>query len=135
MDCKQDLFAYTTIECYTPKEFYSVMIDIGAFKKSTIGYRQYLIYKTTINNNMDINTTQTEAVNIQFSISLTILIGLVAVKTLIGLVNFYIVKADTPFLLCLTDMDRLQVYYNNVLDTLISLVTALGSKHITLLIT
>ena len=38
-DYKQDLFAYITIERYTPKEFYSVIIDIGASKKSTIGYR------------------------------------------------------------------------------------------------
>ena len=56
---------------------------------------------------MDINTTQTRAINIQFSIGLTILIKLVAVKTLISLVNFHIVKADTPFLLCLIDIDRL----------------------------
>ena len=38
IDCKQDLFVYIIIECYTPKEFYSVIIDIGAFKKSIIGY-------------------------------------------------------------------------------------------------
>ena len=43
IDYKQDLFVYITIERYTPKEFYSVIIDIGASKKSTIGYRQYLI--------------------------------------------------------------------------------------------
>ena len=50
---------------------------------------------------------QTRAINVQFGISSTILIGLVKVKTLISPVNFYIVKADTPFLLFLTDMDRL----------------------------
>ena len=83
------------------------MINTGAFKKSTAGYRQYLIYKATINNNADINTTQTGAINVQFGISLTALIGLVTVKTLISLANFHIVKADTPFLLYLTDMDRL----------------------------
>ena len=38
-DRKQDPFAYITIEHYTSKEFYSVIINIGAFKKSTIGYR------------------------------------------------------------------------------------------------
>jgi len=32
------------------------MINIGASKKSTIGYGQYLAYKTTISDNMDINT-------------------------------------------------------------------------------
>jgi len=55
IDYKQDLFAYITIERYTPKEFYGVIIDIGASKKSTIGYGQYLIYRTTTNDNMDIN--------------------------------------------------------------------------------
>ena len=34
IDHEQDLFVYITTEHYTPKEFYSVMIDIGAFKKS-----------------------------------------------------------------------------------------------------
>ena len=38
-----DVFAYIITEHYTPK-------------KSTIGYRQYLIYKTTTDNNIDINT-------------------------------------------------------------------------------
>ena len=52
-----ELFIYITIERYTPKEFYSVIINIDAFKKSTIGYGQYLIYKTIANSNMDINTT------------------------------------------------------------------------------
>ena len=64
IDCKQDLFAYIIIECYTPKEFYGIIINISASKKSTAGYGQYFIYKTTINNNMDINTMQARAINI-----------------------------------------------------------------------
>jgi hypothetical protein len=38
------------------KEFYSIIINIGASKKSIIGYRQYLAYKNTIADNIDINT-------------------------------------------------------------------------------
>jgi hypothetical protein len=38
------------------KEFYSIIINISAFKKSTTGYRQYLVYKNTIIDNIDINT-------------------------------------------------------------------------------
>ena len=64
IDHKQDLFAYITTERYTPKEFYSVIIDIGASKKSTVGYGQYLAYKTTTDDNMDIDITQNGAVNI-----------------------------------------------------------------------
>ena len=104
---KQDPFIYITTERYTPKEFYSVIIDTSAFKKSTAGYRQYLAYKTTISENMEIDITQTGAVNVQFGIGLTALIGLVTVKTPIGLVDFYIVKANIPFLLCFIDIDKL----------------------------
>jgi hypothetical protein len=38
------------------KEFYGVIIDISAFKKSTIGYGQYLVYKNTTVDNTDIDT-------------------------------------------------------------------------------
>ena len=89
------------------------------------------MYKAT-NDYIDINTMQIRAVNIQFSIGLIVLIRSVTVKTLISLVNFYMVKADTPFLLNFADMDRLQIYYNNIIDTLIGPITALESKYITL---
>src|SRR3984885_13443709 len=69
-DYKQDPFTYITTERYTPKEFYSVIINTDTSKKSTTGYRQYLAYKA-INNNVDINTTQTRAINVQFGIGST----------------------------------------------------------------
>jgi hypothetical protein len=37
------------------KEFYSVIINISAFKKSIIGYRQYFVYKSIITKNTNIN--------------------------------------------------------------------------------
>jgi hypothetical protein len=92
---------------------------------STAGYRQYLAYKNTIMDGIDIDTSQIRAINVQFGISSTTLIGLVIVKILIGLVDFHVVKADTPFLLCLIDIDRLRVYYNNVIDTLIGPILTL----------
>ena len=52
---KQDLFIYIIIEHYIFKEFYNVIIDINAFKKSIISYKQYFIYKTIINNNINID--------------------------------------------------------------------------------
>jgi hypothetical protein len=68
---------------------------------------------------------QIRAINIQFSIRSAISIRLVKVKTLIGPVNFHVIKADTPFLLCLIDINKLQVYYNNIIDALISLTLTL----------
>ena len=55
IDRKQDPFIYIITEYYTPKEFYGVIINIGASKKSTVGYSQYLVYKAT-SDYTDINT-------------------------------------------------------------------------------
>jgi hypothetical protein len=38
---------------------------------------------------------------------------------IIGPVEFHIVEADTPFLMCLKDMDDLKVYFNNLKNVLI----------------
>jgi hypothetical protein len=46
-------------------------------------------------------------VNVQFGIKLILLIKLAKVTTLIGIIEFYIIKANTLFLLCLVDMDYL----------------------------
>jgi hypothetical protein len=77
------------------------------------------VYKNTTIDNTDIDTMQIGAVNVQFGIRSAVLIRSVIVKTPIGLVDFHVIKADTSFLLCLVNMDKLRVYYNNVTDALI----------------
>ncbi len=42
---ERDPFAYITTDWYTNKEFYGIMIDIGALRQSTAGYGQYMAYK------------------------------------------------------------------------------------------
>ncbi len=61
----------------------------------------------------------------QFGIGSTPSIGLLTVKSLVGIVDFYVVKADTPFLLSLADIDSLQIYYNNLKNTVITLTTTI----------
>jgi hypothetical protein len=125
----KDPFTYITTERYNSKQFYGVIIDTGTSKMSTAGYRQYLAYRNTITDSTDIDTSQIRAVNVQFGIGSTASIGSVIVKTPIGPVDFHVVKADTPFLLCLADIDRLRVYYNNVTDTLIGPALTLPVTH------
>ena len=96
------------------------MIDTGVLKKLTAGYRQYLIYKKTYNT--IINTSKASTINIQFGISFTFSISSVTVNILISNIEFYIVKANTPFLLYLTDIDILKAYYNNLKNVLITLI-------------
>jgi len=42
------------------------------------------------------------------------------VNSPIGKVQFHIIKVDTPFLLCLADIDRLYIKYNNLKDVIIT---------------
>ena len=95
------------------------MINTGALRRSTVGYRQYLTYKKI--SNIDIDIVQAGTINVQFGISSTPSIGLITVNTLISNVDFNVIKANTPFLLCLKDIDTLRIYYNNVTNMLITL--------------
>jgi hypothetical protein len=52
----KDLFAYITTERYNSKQFYGVIINIGASKMFTIGYGQYLAYRNTVIDGTDIDT-------------------------------------------------------------------------------
>jgi len=53
--------------------FFRVIINIGASTKSTIGYKQYLVYNNIIQS-IDISTNN---LRIKFSITLTLVIGLI----------------------------------------------------------
>jgi len=57
---------------------------------------------------------------VQFSIRITTSIRTTDIITPIGKIQFYIIYIDTPFLLCLADMDRLQIYYNNLRNVVIT---------------
>jgi len=60
-----------------------------------------------INTTALINDSTARVVYVQFSISPTPSISLLTIKSLVGIVDFHVVKADTPFLLSLADIDSL----------------------------
>ena len=64
--------------------------------------------------------SRTEAVNVQFGVGSTSSIGSLLLYTPIRIVEFHIVEADTHFLLCLKDIDKLNVYFNNFENLLIA---------------
>src|SRR6266581_4062797 len=95
------------------------MINTKTLKRSTAGYRQYFAYRKIYNT--IINTSKAGVINVQFGIGSTPSIGSITVNTPIGNIKFYIVKADTPFLLYLANIDILKVYYNNLKNVLVTL--------------
>ena len=115
-----DPFSYIATERYTSREFYGIMVDTGASRHSTAGYGQYLAYKKDYDDSATINDTKAGVIHVQFGIGSTSSMGSIVIGTPIGKVEFHIVQADTPFLLCLSDMDRLKTYLNNVDNILVT---------------
>lgn len=111
-------FSYISTDRYSDEEFHGIMIDTGASKYSTAGYGQCLAYKRC--SGADIDDSKAGTIHVQFGIGSISSIGSMNVQTPIGRIEFHVVKADTPFLLCLSDMDRLKVYLNNVDNTLVT---------------
>ena len=97
-----------------------MIINTRALKKLIVGYKQYLAYKKTCNT--IINILKAGAINIQFSIGFISFISSVIINILVGNVEFYIIEADTLFLLYFTDINILKVYYNNLKNVLVTLI-------------
>ena len=93
------------------------MIDTEISRYSTIDYEQFLAYSKIIET--IINLTKIETVHVQFDMKSISFIKFIIITTFIDQTKFHVVKIDTFFLLCLTDFDRLNVYYNNINDILI----------------
>ena len=116
---ESDPFKYITSERYTSDKFYDIIIDTGASKQSAAGYRRFFTYKKKIKH-VQVDKSRAGAVNVQFSIGFTSSIGSLLLDNSIGIVEFHVVEADTSFLLCPKDMDKLNVYFNNLENLLIA---------------
>jgi hypothetical protein len=90
------------------------VINTGASIKSITGYGQFqALQQSNLAIKLELDTSTRGQVIVQFRVGSATLIETANVCTLIKEVKFYVVKASAPFLLCLADIDRLQVYYNN----------------------
>ena len=114
-----DSFVYVISDRYISDEFYGIMIDTKTSKLSTVDYEQYLAYKT-MNDDVTINSIKAKAIYVQFEIGFILFIESINIPTSIDQIEFHIVKIDTSFLLCLADLNRLKIYFNNVKNVLIS---------------
>lgn len=99
----------TTGSRYTEKVFQGIVVDTGASTKSTAGFDQYMALKRSHPEmNLEMDTATKGQVNVIFGVGSASSLGSVTVPTPVGDVEFHIVEPNTPFLLCLADMDRLK---------------------------
>jgi hypothetical protein len=100
--------------------FLGIVVNTETSKKSTAGYGQFqALQQLNPAIKLELDTSTKGQVTVQFRIRSMSSIDTANIHTLIDRVQFYIVNANTPFLLCLTDIDKLQIYYNNIQNVLV----------------
>ncbi|KAF1978913.1 hypothetical protein BU23DRAFT_577129 [Bimuria novae-zelandiae CBS 107.79] len=96
-----------------------ILPDTGAANVSIVGKEQYLaLIQEDPTVTMDTSTAGKTSIKFGKG-SVTVSIGTAQIPTEIGKIDFEVLDAPTPFLLCLADMDRLKVYFNNTTDKLV----------------
>ncbi|KAF1936666.1 hypothetical protein EJ02DRAFT_506416 [Clathrospora elynae] len=104
---------------YLQITYQGILPDTGASNVSTAGKEQFLALQTK-DPTVNLDTSTSGNASVQFGKgSITTLIGTAHVSTEIRKIKFEVLDAPTPFLLCLKDMDRLNVYFNNTTDQLV----------------
>ena len=108
---------FVSTERYIEEKFFGMMIDTEISHYLTIDYEQFLAYSKIIET--VINSVKAEAIHVQFDIKSISFINSIIITISIDQIKFHVVRVDTFFLLCLVNLDRLNVYYNNINDILI----------------
>ena len=104
---------------YTRSVYQGILPDTGAANVSTVGKEQYLALARE-DPTVTMDTSTAGKASLKFGKgSVTASVGTVQVSTEIGEIYFEVLEALTLFLLCLADMDRLKVYFNNTTDELV----------------
>lgn len=119
----EDPFIYNSVATsrYTSDVFQGIVVDTGASTISTAGHNQFqALRQSNPSMELELDTSTRGQVTVQFGVGSTSSLGIANICTPIGEVQFHIVDVSTPFLLCLADMDRLQVYYDNIRDVLVT---------------
>ncbi|KAI0994222.1 hypothetical protein K3495_g13960, partial [Podosphaera aphanis] len=107
---------------YSSLKFEGIIIDTGAAKISTAGFEQFLALKR-LQPELELNTSRAGEAKVTFGIGKTSSIGTIDVCTPIGNITFHVTESTTPFLLCLADMDKMHVHYNNLTNLLVQQTT------------
>ncbi len=112
-------FNYTSItdSRYDDSEFKKILVNCDAADRSTEKMKQFKALQR-ISNNLALNKKTIES-SIKFEIDNTLILEFVELNTLLEIITFHIVEVNIPFLLCLNDFDRLDIYFNNLINEIV----------------
>lgn len=103
---------------YSEQIFHGIMPDTGAAGVSTAGESQVRALQR-LDDSIKIDKSTAGEHTIRFGKGTAVSLGTVRVQTPLGLITFCVVPTNTPFLLCIEDMDKLGVKLDNLHNLLV----------------
>ncbi len=98
---------------YDDSEFKRILIDCDAADRSIENMRQFKALQRI--NDVALNKKTVES-SIEFEIDNTLILEFVELNILLEIITFHIVRVNISFLLCLNDLNRLNIYFNNLIN-------------------
>jgi hypothetical protein len=106
-----------TASRYDDREFKDILIDHDAAKFSSEYIEQFTTLQRISKTTLILNKKR--IISFRFDIDEILFIDIVDLNTSVDVITFHIVFVQTSFLLCLADMNRLRLYFNNLINMLI----------------
>jgi hypothetical protein len=102
---------------YDDIEFKDILMNCDAADRSIESMSQFKALQR-ISNNVALNKKTIES-SIKFEIDNTLILEFVKLNISLEIITFHIVKMNISFLLCLNDFDRLEIYFNNLINKIV----------------
>jgi NADPH-dependent 7-cyano-7-deazaguanine reductase QueF-like protein len=102
---------------YDDREFKKILIDHDVADFSFEDIEQFTILQRINNTTLSLN--KNKIIFFKFDIDETFFIDTINLNTSIDVITFHIVFVHISFLLCLINMNRLRLYFNNLINMFI----------------
>ncbi len=115
-------FISTTDSWYDDREFKSILMNCDATERSIESIEQFKALERISNNDVKLNTKTVES-SIKFDIDNTLILKFTELNISLEVITFHIVEINISFLLCLNDLNRLKLYFNNLINEMIQKIS------------
>jgi hypothetical protein len=102
---------------YDDREFKNILIDCDVARRSTAEIDQFTALQK-LNDSIKLDKSIVES-KIQFDIDSISIMSTIELNISLKQLIFHIIEINTSFLLCLVDLNRLDVYFNNLINELV----------------
>ncbi len=102
---------------YDDREFKNILMNCDAARRSIVEIEQFTVLQR-LNDSIQLNKSIVES-KIQFDIDSISTMSTTELNISLEQLIFHIVEVNTSFLLCLVDLDRLEIYFNNLINELV----------------